>query len=527
MNDTNLNKTLVIGLDGASWRVLDPLINNGLLPNFKRLKTEGAWSILESIIPPVTCPAWKCYSTGKNPGKLGVFWWVNFDKNKKQLIVPNQHSFKSKDLWDYFGEQNKKVAVINMPTTYPPKRVNGIMISGFGAPLDKEFNFDQKYTYPPELQEQIENQYNYQVGIKELKKENKEYNKKIILQFFDNRFKLLLDTLQENKYQFIHFTIFYINVLQHFYGSDKIVHEAWKKIDNYIGEIMHRFPDINLFFMSDHGNVDIETGFVINNWLYKNGYLKFKKNFDYYLGKLISYIDIIPKKLINKKLITGISRRVLPKRLIENHPMALWTVPTSSIDSIIDWDKSTVVALSQGPIYINYKNVGKDKNKFLEHLINHLKEIKDPFTGERAIIKVYKKDEIYNGPYTDNAPDLVIVPKNGIEIYGGFEDKIFHKQKNAWTSGNHPHGIFMAWGTQINNKGQLSNKNILDITPTILALNNIPIPDDLDGQVMKEIFLQDIIIRSQKSKLTTSKESISTTEQAIVKKRLEELGYLG
>ena len=65
-------KVFVLGLDGATFDVIKPLIEKGLLPTLKKLLEEGTHIPLTSSIPPVTVPAWKCYSTGKTPGKLGV-----------------------------------------------------------------------------------------------------------------------------------------------------------------------------------------------------------------------------------------------------------------------------------------------------------------------------------------------------------------------------------------------------------------------------------------------------------------------
>ena len=97
-------KMLVIGLEGACWNLIGKWVENGVLPNIKRLKEEESWGPMESCIPPITCPAWKCYSTGKNPGKLGVFWWVDLDLENKRVITPNSTSFKSKELWDYLND---------------------------------------------------------------------------------------------------------------------------------------------------------------------------------------------------------------------------------------------------------------------------------------------------------------------------------------------------------------------------------------------------------------------------------------
>ena len=113
MNKINM---LVIGIDGACWPLIIKMIDAGELPNIKNLRENGVWGDMKSCIPPITYPAWKCYSTGKNPGKLGVFWWEYLDIEKQRSIIPNSQSFNSKEVWDYLNEYNIKTGIIGMPT---------------------------------------------------------------------------------------------------------------------------------------------------------------------------------------------------------------------------------------------------------------------------------------------------------------------------------------------------------------------------------------------------------------------------
>lgn len=115
----NKTKVLVIGLDGATWNLLKPWSREGVLPTFKRLMEKGVYGNLRSSIPPVTFPAWKCYSTGKNPGKLGVYLFLKLDMENKKFYFYSSRDFKSKEVWDYLGGKGYKCGVINMPGTYP------------------------------------------------------------------------------------------------------------------------------------------------------------------------------------------------------------------------------------------------------------------------------------------------------------------------------------------------------------------------------------------------------------------------
>jgi len=88
-------ETIILGLDRAYWALLEPWLDDGRLSNVQALRENGVWTDMESAHPPVTCPNWRCYSTGKNPGKLGVYWWEAIDTDARTLTTPDSRSFKS------------------------------------------------------------------------------------------------------------------------------------------------------------------------------------------------------------------------------------------------------------------------------------------------------------------------------------------------------------------------------------------------------------------------------------------------
>src|SRR6476646_10992232 len=112
---------LVIGLDGASFNLIQPWLDDGSLPNFRRLVEEGAYGESQSCLPPVTMPAWRVYSTGKYPGKLGVFWHQQLDPETLEVQTPNSTFFKTADFWHYQNQQGLRTGILGMPDTYPPR----------------------------------------------------------------------------------------------------------------------------------------------------------------------------------------------------------------------------------------------------------------------------------------------------------------------------------------------------------------------------------------------------------------------
>ncbi len=222
-------KVIVIGLDGATWKLLDPLINSGRLPCIARLVEEGARSDLISCIPPTTFPAWKCYSTGLNPGRLGIFGMFQPDFEGRSISIPNSRSFRSTEIWDILGDAGKTVCVINMPSTYPVKEVNGVMVGGPFSPA-------HGYTYPTEVEGKTLRRIGYRPFLEELvMTEDKASLVGATKEIISTRFQAAEALWREYDPDFIHLTIFHIDTLQHFLWGTQELEEAWAHIDTEIG----------------------------------------------------------------------------------------------------------------------------------------------------------------------------------------------------------------------------------------------------------------------------------------------------
>lgn len=261
-----MTKVLVIGLDGATWNLLEPWAREGTLPTINKLMEKGVWGKLESTIPPITFPAWKCYSTGKNPGKLGVFMFLKFDMKEKKIIFHNARDFKGKEIWDYLSENGFKCGVINMPGTYPPKKINGFMIAGNPAE-------DHDYTYPPSLEIELKSKgYTVHPQIA-LTRDSLKKQAEHIKNLFSSRFKLASEYFKD--LDFLHLTIFYIDIAQHLLWNDSHTLKGyWRHLDKEISKLIKGIEeDTYVFLMSDHGFNKLKNNFFLNNWLLKNGYL--------------------------------------------------------------------------------------------------------------------------------------------------------------------------------------------------------------------------------------------------------------
>jgi len=474
---------MVIGLDGASFDLIDPWINEGKLPNLQHLITNGVRGRMRSCLPPVTAPNWKCYSTGKNPGKLGIFWWENIDFKNRRITLPTPR-IHTKEIWDYVSESGDKVGIINMPLTYPPKKVNGFMIAG-GPDAG-----DDKFTYPRELELRLKKEFKYKVHptLRTNWRQSEEAIKKV-LALMERRFSVAKVLAQEYELDFLHLTIFYINSLHHDLWDDEIVKQAWQLLDRNIGVLLDDFKGCNVIIMSDHGSNEIRQVFYINTWLEKQGYLKTSRSI--WLPRLLYRLGLNDVRLFRIAQLLRLSkviRKVLPRKILDNIPSAIGTVELERKTGKVDWGRSRALASGQGPVYL-----AREETKLREELINKLENLTNPLTGSRIARKVYKREDIYQGEFLSEAPNIIIDQYPNTHIRGSIGNKSVFEEPQRWRAENTTEGIFIASGPDFKQGAEANLVSILDLAPTILHLMGIAVPKDMDGRVLTEIFEPDSV----------------------------------
>lgn len=469
----------MIGLDGATWDVIRPWIESGELPNLAKMVEEGSSGILETLLPPLTCPAWKYYSTGKNAGKFGVFSRTGLDFENERIVPVNSGNYKSREIWDYLGDAGKTVGIIDMPTTYPPKKVNGFMVTSIEQP-DYE-----NYTFPRELQKELGKKFSYKPDVEgRLDVESKELEQELF-SLIETRFAILDANL--SKCDFLHMTIVFTDYVLHFYWNDAFAKKIFKKIDECIGRTMQKMgKECTFFVMSDHGFAKLKARFFANAWLKKEGYLKTKEGFTNALFRLgINKESVLG--VLRKLGVEGIARKLVPgsvgKKIKSRHGF----IGGEASGELFDWKKSRVVCNANDLFYINPRLGEAEKAGLKRELKEKLLEIRLPGTQERVIEKVFDRDEIYRGPYMEKAPDLVSISKPWCETCSPLGSKEIFELESRWLAIHQRHGIFIASGKGIKKGLDAGKASILDLAPTILHLMEVEIPKDLDGHIMEAI----------------------------------------
>ncbi|MEF8881388.1 MAG: alkaline phosphatase family protein [Halapricum sp.] len=513
-----MTRTFVLGLDGASWRLLDPWIETDELPNLKALRESGTYADNRSCLPPVTFPNWKCYASGKDPGGFGVFWFENVDLEAGEITVCNGSDFDTPELWDYLNDVGQSTGVMNMPSTYPPRDLDGFMISGGPDAVEGEYrSLDEGYTAPSELVDELEDRFGYQVHPEPLLSSNEETGAEVdaILELFEARFEAALTLFEERDLDFMHLTLFYLNVLHHFFWDDEPTKRGWQLVDEWIGRLAD-LEDTDLIIMSDHGSGPTQTEFYVNEWLAENGYQTRTRS----IGSTFQRVGLTRENAlaVAKRLgMVEFLSKVVPERVQQLVPQEAGVKRGQKLDAI-DLSNTKAVASSQGPIYVN---PAYEIDSVAEPLIEDLRDIEDEHGP--IFTNVYRGEEVYNGPYVEDAPDVVVEQRPGVHVNDGMGGGEIMTEPARWAAENTNTGIFVAAGPSFDEGGEREEISITDIAPTVLANAGCAIPTDMRGEVLEDVFAAEPVVEEREPLTDAARLSEAGDE---VSERLKQLGYM-
>lgn len=487
-------KTLVIGLDCATPELL---FGDERLSNIRRLMEGGCYGRLETIIPPITVPAWMCMATSRDPGSLGVYGFRNRkDHSYDGLSIVNSKSIQDIAIWDQVAREGKKATIIGVPPSYPPRKVNGVCIGCFLTPD----TLNDDYTTPPEIKGQIAKLVgDYPVDVKGFRTEKKDWLKDEIYSTSRKHFEVVRHMMQNTEWDYFQFVEICLDRLQHgfwkFHDPQHVLHVAgndysdvitdyYLYLDDEIGKILSLLDeDTTILVMSDHGAQRLDGGFCVNEWLVDQGLLVLNK-----------YPDEI--------------------------------TPAGELD--INWEKTRV--WSEGGYYARvFFNVkGRepkgmiepgDYEKFRDEVKALFEALPDD-KGAPMNNKVFKPDEIYQN-VNNVAPDLIV---HFGDLYwrsiGGVGYPGFYIQENDTGPDDCNHaqmGSFVLASSNSPLHGEIAGAHILEMSPTLLELGGYDIPNTMQG----------ISLLARENGGSDGDEGGYTqTEEEIIKDRLSGLGYI-
>ncbi|MFC2164792.1 alkaline phosphatase family protein [Acidobacteriota bacterium] len=386
------NRTCVIGLDGVPHSFLLDLTQKGVMPYMKGLIDQGQFHRMKASLPEISSVSWTDFMTGTNPGTHGIFGFTDLKKGTYDLRFPNFQEVKKETLWDTLGQKKKKSVVINQPSTYPAKPINGILISGFVA-IELA-----KAVYPVAIKD-ILKLINYQIDIDTMKsREDHEFLWNDLAATLSGR-KKAFDSFWQTDWDYFEIVITGTDRLQHFlwdaYQDESHQYhqkflDYYTQLDQFIAKIVDAYLEISedhngLYILSDHGFCGIKQEVYLNVWLEQEGYLKFESSTPTELGEIDS----------SSKAFT-----MDPNRIYINSKDRY---PKGCVD---ESDKQAL------------KREISDKIRGLKH------------DGQPVVREVFDTEEIYSGPLVPAGPDLIVLSEYGYDMKGSVKKKDIFGRSN-------------------------------------------------------------------------------------------------
>ncbi|MFH0983212.1 MAG: alkaline phosphatase family protein [Planctomycetota bacterium] len=562
---------LVIGWDGATPDLLERFVAAGRLPTVKRLIDRGSFRRLRSTIPPVTACAWSSFLSGKNPGKHGLYDFVTPRQGTYQFDYTHggYRRDRGTGLLAQLNGAGLKVGCVNVPMTYPPRAVDGFMVSGLDAPDEKS-----GIAHPAALFDEVQHETGgYRIDNRHLSHMRTDDDRRGALAEFMRIETLRTDvTLAMMRRRPVDVLLIVYNatdqVQHHFWhlmdaghpqypgahapevrAFHNAIEEVYAHCDRELARLLEAFPEANTMLMSDHGAGPTSGPRVrLNNLLAEAGLLTWGKARGGLKADMVCKVDGWLRRTLSAKQKAALAR-LLPsgRTAIE----ALGLPP-------IDWNRTVAFAyegFTLSPcVWINRTDLfpqgivgpGAEYGRACTRVIEALTSVKDPRTGEPVIPRVYRAREVYRGDYVHKAPDLILdwwegrtftITKSHPKFAG--EPAVFYPGPTALpgydiTGIHRRDGILVAAGPQLKalGVGPQPPAELIDIAPTTLALLGLPAGKDIDGRILDDLLAEGGAVVPPAPAVSRAGEPddeprlYSAQERTLIEQRLAGLGYL-
>ena len=527
----------LVGLDGATWDLLDSLMAAGFLPRLQSLVGQGVRSTLASTYPPVTALAWPSFYTGQNPGKHGVFSFVRRDAEGRERIV-DARSVQTPALWDWVSAVGLRVGVVGVPVTYPARSVNGFMISGFLTPpagmpacypsdlltsLDRDLGPWRFHVPPVEGAPTMIETERFVAGLMAATEQRITALQRLLDRFDPDLFVTVWmhpDTIQHSYWGYLH--------PEHpFYTHPEApalrqaLRPAFLQLDAAIGALADRvLPEGALVLMSDHGFGPMNRRIAVNNALARLGYLRLRK------VRLLA--DRVRRRLRRRLGWTAASDW---QRHVQRHP---------GQNRYIDWRHTRAFAGAAHELCVHLYRADRYPAGIVkpDEVATLRREIAEALLdlvdadGAPLFAAVDPPEALYHGPFIERAPDLLLRPADPRDVVtdGILRGNRLYRDETGHARGWHRlQGIMLAVGQGIRVPAAwTAPPSLLDLAPTALHLLGLQPPEGLDGRVLTEMMVQQA--PPLRSIPTTSMASVagelSADEEQSLTERLRGLGYL-
>ena len=436
-------RVVVIGLDGVAFSFLRGQIAAGNLPTLAQLATDGELREAVSIQPPVSSVAWASFLTARNPGKHGIFGFVDRRPRTFDLYIPTASDLRAQTIWEILSRQGRRICSINVPLTYPPQPVNGIIVGDFLAPTL------EGATYPPDLAQKLAAAGYTLDADPILAHEDLNRFTDEVFRVLAARVRAALELLRSESWD-----VFMLHIME----TDRINHFLWRQfeenhpryrerlldfyraVDAAVGQIAQAAgDDAVLLVLSDHGFCTARKAVFLNTWLVEAGWLRLR---------------------------TPQGARPSPADMSED-------------SRAYCLDPSRLYLRVAGREPGGFIHLGPEYDTARDELAEALLSMCDPDDGKPVIRAVYRREELYRGVCFDQAADLVADPYEGYDLRGRFGMAHTFDPHQPQTGMHQFRDAF--WLLRGAKFADDATPSITDGGATLLALAGADLPRDLDG----------------------------------------------
>ncbi|MCX6032304.1 MAG: alkaline phosphatase family protein [Chloroflexi bacterium] len=567
-----MTRIVVVGLDGATFDLIEPWAREGKLPNLARLLTESSHARLNSVIHPFSAQAWSSMVTGANAGKHRIFdfWERNFDVYGFRLTNASFRALPA--LWTLLSKAGRRVLVVNVPMSYPPEPVNGILISGWDTP-----GLQSSFTYPPELKAELDRLAGqpYVIVPDDWKYSTAQRGDLVLAELLrevDVRYAVVQKLMTQEPWDLCFFVVSALDGGSHFlwqyhdpthplydaaetaryFDADPLL-QVYQRTDQRLGELLATLPpDVHVLVVSDHGEGPLgDVAIHLNSWLAERGLLAFRAPHSQWsplqtgrrwMARLVDW---------GKHQLYGRISFGMLSRLRHLWPERLRTLFSEELFyPNMDWSRTLAYSEElRGNIWINLR--GRDPHGIVEpgaeyeavrdRIIAELAQLTDPVTGRRLVNRVWRREERFSGPYVERIPDLLVEaeypdifrPRGKYRGVEPVRHLTLAEMRHRVSGCHRPEGIFIARGAGIRAGAALPPAEITDVAPTVLYLLGEPIPEWMDGRVLTEMLEPEMLAAQPHRRDPKRQEATSASEMDydaeeidILSDRLKGLGYL-
>lgn len=552
MSRVHAPRLLVVGLDGATLDLVRPWAAEGYLPTLARLMAEGAAGPLRSTVPPVTAPAWISFMTGRSPARHGIFQFRTYDLTRytcyDETLVTSR-AFAGTTLFDLAGAAGLRVAALNVPMTYPPFPVNGVMVSGYPTP-----DVRRPYTYPPGLAAGL----GPMNVTGEVFRHTHRQRLRSAAYMVETLTALCERLLRQEPFDLL--TVVYTNtdMANHFfrrymdpslpvydrrgarrYGT--VVRDQYALCDRALGRLLAAVgEETTVVVLSDHGSGPSATRLVhLNAWLRQEGWLAVAAPAAARTGEgLRAALEWVR---IHTPFLREALKRSLPDRL------KAWISWGRQNAGAVDWSRTVAyrvpMAFEVEGVNVNLR--GRQRQGVVpperyeavrEAVAARLRTLRDPATGQPVVRAVCPKEEVYPGGDLSRAPDLIVFldPRytGGGGVVAAPVTDVPRYHLRTWSGQHAMDGLLVMRGPAVRPGVDLTGARIVDVAPTLLYLLGLPVPADMDGQVLTEALRPDRLAAAPVAAGPSvgaprdGGRALAPEEEAEMRDALRALGYL-